>query len=67
MDDRTYRLNRLNAIATMMDLLGFTVAKACDVRDRLNDQNMQAMRIAGVHPIRVEARRMALSAVQHAL
>lgn len=67
MDDLTYRLNRLNALATMMDLLGFTVAKAWDVRDRLTDQDMQALRVAGVHPIRAEARRMALSAVIHAL
>lgn len=28
MDDRTYRLNRLNALATLMDLLGFSVAEA---------------------------------------
>jgi hypothetical protein len=67
MDDRTYRLNRLNAVATMMDLLGFTVAKASDVRDRLSSEDMQALRVAGVHPIRTEAKRMALSAVAHVL
>ncbi len=66
MDDRTYRLNRLNALATLMDLLGYSVAEATTIRERLTEDQMTALRVAGCYPIRTEAKRMAFEAIRPA-
>ena len=66
MDDREYRLARLNALATLMDLAGMSVAEATRIREQLNDEQLQALRVAGTCAIRTLARAQVLHVLAQA-
>lgn len=61
--DTEIRLLRLNAVATLMDLLGYSVSRASQVRDRLTVEQMRKLMVAGAFPIKDTARKMALNAI----